>query len=84
MVLRGTKTYGNENSCYFMRYIFKDGTKIEFGRTFSFYEIQKKFRISKALLHNEVIIQCRKVNVNKKFFYFILKILFIFNCFKFG
>ena len=55
MVLRGTKTYGNENSCYFIRYLFKDGSKIEFGRTFSYYEIQKKYRISKALLHNEII-----------------------------
>ena len=55
MVLRGTKTYGNENSRYFIRYTFKDGTKIEFGRTFSYYEVQKKYRISKALLHHEVI-----------------------------
>jgi hypothetical protein len=55
MVLRGTKTYGNENSCYFIRYLFKDGSKIEFGRTFSYYEIQKKYRISKAILHNEII-----------------------------
>jgi len=55
MVLRGIKTYGNENSSYFIRYIFKDGTKLEFGRTFSYYEIQKKYRISLALLKNEVI-----------------------------
>ena len=55
MVLRGTKTYGNENTNYFIRYLFKDGTKIEFGRTFSYYEVQKKYRISKALLQNEVI-----------------------------
>ena len=60
MVLRGTKTYGNDNSYYIIRYIFKDGTKIEFGRTFSFYEIQKKYRISKALLHNEVIKEMAK------------------------
>ena len=55
MVLRGTKTYGNENSSYFIRYLFKDGTKMEFGKTFSYYEVQKKYRISKALLQNEVI-----------------------------
>jgi len=55
MVLRGTKTYGNENSCYFIRYMFKDGSKIEFGRTFSYYEIQKKYRISRAILKNEII-----------------------------
>ena len=55
MVLRGIKTYGNDNSTYFIRYTFKDGSKIEFGRTFSYYEIQKKYRISKAILNNEII-----------------------------
>ena len=55
MVLRGTKTYGNDNSRYFIRYTFQDGTKIEFGTTFSYYEIQKKYRISKAILKNEII-----------------------------
>ena len=55
MVLRGIKTYGNDNSTYFIRYTFLDGTKIEFGRTFSYYEIQKKYRISRAILKNEVI-----------------------------
>ena len=55
MVLRGIKTYGNDNSSYFIRYTFNDGSKIEFGRTFSYYEIQKKYRISRAILKNEVI-----------------------------
>ena len=55
MVLRGIKTYGNDNSTYFIRYLFQDGTKIEFGRTFSYYEIQKKYRISRAILKNEII-----------------------------
>ena len=55
MVLRGIKTYGNDNSTYFIRYTFKDGTKIEFGNTFSYYEVQKKYRISRAILKNEVI-----------------------------
>ena len=55
MVLRGIKTYGNDNSRYFIRYTFRDGTKIEFGTTFSYYEIQKKYRISKAILKNEII-----------------------------
>ena len=54
MVLRGVKTYGNDNSTYLIRYTFKDGSKIEFGRTFSYYEIQKKYRISRAILKNEV------------------------------
>lgn len=54
MVLRGIKTKGNDNSTYFIRFKFKDGSKIEFGRTFSYYEIQKKYRISRAILFNEV------------------------------
>ena len=45
MVLRGIKTYGNDNSTYFIRYTFLDGTKIEFGRTFSYYEIQKNIEL---------------------------------------
>ena len=45
MVLRGIKTYGNDNSSYFMRYTFNDGSKIEFGRTFSYYEIQKNIEL---------------------------------------
>ena len=60
MVLRGIKTYGNDNSSYFIRYSFIDGTKIEFGRTFSYYEVQKKYRISKAILQNQIIKEMAK------------------------
>ena len=60
MVLRGIKTYGNDNSTYFIRYLFQDGTKIEFGRTFSYYEIQKKYRIGRAILKNEIIKEMAK------------------------
>ena len=55
MVKKGVIRYSGDTTRYFIRYIFEDKSILEFGRTFSFYEIQKKFRISKAILQGEVI-----------------------------
>ena len=55
MVKKGVIRYSGDTTRYFVRYIFEDKSILEFGRTISFYEIQKKFRISKAILEGEVI-----------------------------
>ena len=55
MVKKGVVRYSGDTTRYFIRYIFEDKSILEFGKTFSFYEIQKKFRISKAILEGEVI-----------------------------
>ena len=55
MVKKGVIRYSGDTTRYFIRYIFEDKSILEFGRTISFYEIQKKFRISKAILEGEVI-----------------------------
>ena len=55
MVKKGVIRYSGDTTRYFIRYIFEDKSILEFGKTFSFYEIQKKFRISKAILEGEVI-----------------------------
>ena len=55
MVKKGVVRYSGDTTRYFIRYIFEDKSILEFGRTISFYEIQKKFRISKAILEGEVI-----------------------------
>ena len=55
MVKKGVVRYSGDTTRYFIRYIFEDKSILEFGRTVSFYEIQKKFRISKAILEGEVI-----------------------------
>ena len=57
MVLKGIKSHSSENSNYFIRFTFKDRTKLEFGKTFSFYEVQKKYRICRALIKGEVILE---------------------------
>ena len=55
MVKKGVVRYSGDTTRYFIKYIFEDKSILEFGKTFSFYEIQKKFRISKAILEGEVI-----------------------------
>ena len=55
MVKKGVIRYSGDTTRYFIRYIFEDKSILEFGKTVSFYEIQKKFRISKAILEGEVI-----------------------------
>ena len=55
MVKKGVIRYSGDTTRYFIRYIFEDKSILEFGKTISFYEIQKKFRISKAILEGEVI-----------------------------
>ena len=55
MVKKGVVRYSGDTTRYFIRYIFEDKSILEFGKTVSFYEIQKKFRISKAILEGEVI-----------------------------
>ena len=55
VVKKGVIRYSGDTTRYFIRYIFEDKSILEFGRTISFYEIQKKFRISKAILEGEVI-----------------------------
>ena len=55
MVKKGVVRYSGDTTRYFIRYIFEDKSILEFGKTISFYEIQKKFRISKAILEGEVI-----------------------------
>ena len=55
MVKKGVIRYSGDTTRYFIRYIFEDKSILEFGKTTSFYEIQKKFRISKAILEGEVI-----------------------------
>ena len=55
MVKKGHIRNYSDSTRFYIRYTFKDKFIMEWGETYSFYEIQKKFRISKALLHNEVI-----------------------------
>lgn len=58
MVKKGAKRFSGDFTHYIMRFVFSEGKGkfvMEFGNTFSYYEIQKKYRICKALLKGEVI-----------------------------
>ena len=58
MVKKGVKRFSGDFTHYIMRFVFSEGKGkfvMEFGNTFSYYEIQKKYRICKALLRGEVI-----------------------------
>ena len=62
MVKKGHIRNNSDSTRYYIRYTFKDKFIMEWGETYSFYEIQKKFRISKALLKGEVIIEQAKIS----------------------
>lgn len=54
MVLKGFKSYAADTTRYFIRFTLKDGETLEFGRTFSYYEIQFKYRVCRALIKGEI------------------------------
>ena len=62
MVKKGHIRNYSDSTRFYIRYTFKDKFIMEWGETYSFYEIQKKFRISKALLKGEVIIEQAKIS----------------------
>ena len=66
MVKKGAKRLSGDFTHYIMRFVFSEGKGkfvMEFGNTFSYYEIQKKYRICKALLKGEVIKEQAKMHL---------------------
>ncbi len=61
MVKKGHIRNNSDSTRYYIRYTFKDKFIMEWGETYSFYEIQKKYRISKAILQGEVIVEEAKI-----------------------
>lgn len=65
MVKKGHIRNYSDSTRYYIRYTFKDKFIMEWGETYSFYEIQKKYRISKAILQGEVIVEQAKIYLVK-------------------
>ena len=65
MVKKGHIRNNSDSTRYYIRYTFKDKFIMEWGETYSFYEIQKKYRISKAILQGEVIVEEAKIYLVK-------------------
>ena len=65
MVKKGHIRNNSDSTRYYIRYTFKDKFIMEWGETYSFYEIQKKYRISKAILQGEVIVEQAKIYLVK-------------------
>ena len=65
MVKKGHIRNNSDSTRYYIRYTFKDKFIIKWGETYSFYEIQKKYRISKAILQGEVIVEQAKIYLVK-------------------
>ena len=65
MVKKGHIRNNRDSTRYYIRYTFKDKFIMEWGETYSFYEIQKKYRISKAILQGEVIVEQAKIYLVK-------------------
>lgn len=55
MVKKGAVRRTGDTTRYIIRYTFKDKSRLTFGETFSFYEIQKKYRISIAILQGQIM-----------------------------
>ena len=62
MVYTGVYRTVSDSRYYIMRLTFNDNTIIKFGKTFSFYEIQKKYRICLALLNGKINLQMSKIH----------------------
>ena len=65
MVKKGHIRNNSDSTRYYIRYTFKDKFIMEWGETYSFFEIQKKYRISKAILQGEVIVEEAKIYLVK-------------------
>ena len=65
MVKKGHIRNYSDSTRFYIRYTFKDKFIMEWGETYSFYEIQKKYRISKAILQGEVIVEQAKIYLVK-------------------
>lgn len=63
MVKKGAIRRSGDTSRYVVRFRFKDKTKMVFGETQSFYEVQKKYRICMALLKGEIIPEMAKLGM---------------------
>ena len=57
MVKKGAIRRTGDTTRYVIRLRFKDHSLVVFGETFSYYEIQKKYRICIALLQGTIMIE---------------------------
>ena len=69
MLLKGKKRRSEDSRKYFIRFIFKNGSKIEVLDTWSFEKIKRKYQIILAMVKGMVVTNVKEELVNNETVY---------------